>query len=165
MSQSFNQTVIERLKAQFPQSIEATIEFRGDLTARIKKSDIVEVCAFLRTDSELSFDMVIDLCGVDRYRSEGRFEVIYNLYSLKNKAYVRLKVLVDENDCVVDSVTSVWAGANWHERETYDMFGITFRGHPDLRRMYMPEEFEYYPLRKDFPLMGIPDSIPLPRKK
>jgi NADH-quinone oxidoreductase subunit C len=90
--------------------------------------------------------------------------VIYNLYSLKNKKYLCLKVLVNEDDPVVESVTNVWSGANWHERETYDMFGITFKGHPDLRRMYMPEEYEHYPLRKDFPTMGITDSIPLPRK-
>jgi len=165
MSQSFNQEVVERLKAQFPKSIESINEFRNDVTVQIQKTDIVRVCEFLKTDPDLAFEMVIDLCGVDKYRPEGRFEVIYNLYSLKNKAYFRLKVLVDENECVVDSVTSVWSGANWHERETYDMYGISFAGHPDLRRMYMPEEFEYYPLRKDFPLMGIPDSIPLPRKK
>lgn len=159
-----NELVIHRLKAQFPQSIEATSEFRGDLTVQVKKVDIVRVCTFLRDEGELSFDMVIDLCGVDMFRPEGRFEVIYNLYSLKNKKYVRLKVLVDEEDPVVDTVTTVWSGANWHERETYDMFGIKFEGHPDLRRMYMPEEYEYYPLRKDFPTMGITDSIPLPRK-
>jgi NADH-quinone oxidoreductase subunit C len=89
--------------------------------------------------------------------------VVYHLYSLQHTTYVRLKVRVDENDLTVPSVAGLWASANWHERETYDMFGIKFTGHPDLRRMYMPEEFEYHPLRKDFPLMGIPDSIPLPR--
>ncbi len=159
-----NERIIERLKEQFPQSIETTNEFRNDLTVQVKKTDIVRVCTFLRDDSELSFDMVIDVCGVDMYRPEGRFEVIYNLYSLKNKKYVRLKVLVDEENPVVDTVSAVWSGANWHERETYDMFGIKFAGHPDLRRMYMPEEYEYFPLRKDFPTMGITDSIPLPRK-
>jgi NADH-quinone oxidoreductase subunit C len=159
-----NELIVRKLKTQFPQSIEATSEFRSDLTVQVRKQDIVKVCEFLKNDSELSFDMVIDLCGVDMYRPEGRFEVIYNLYSLKNKKYVRLKVLVDEENPVVDTVSTVWSGANWHERETYDMFGITFEGHPDLRRMYMPEEYEYYPLRKDFPTMGITDSIPLPRK-
>jgi NADH-quinone oxidoreductase subunit C len=153
-----------KLKERFPHSIEDTREFRNDLTVQVRKEDIVKVCNFLKADPELSFDMVIDLCGADMYRPEGRFEVIYNLYSLKNKKYLCLKVLVNEDDPVVESVTNVWSGANWHERETYDMFGITFKGHPDLRRMYMPEEYEHYPLRKDFPTMGITDSIPLPRK-
>ena len=89
---------------------------------------------------------------------------MYNLYSLGHKRHLRLKVRTGEEHPVVPTVTGVWPGANWHERETFDMFGIRFDGHPDLRRMYMPEEFEYYPLRKDFPLMGIPDSLPLPRR-
>jgi NADH-quinone oxidoreductase subunit C len=159
-----NDIIIQELKARFPESIEGTHEFRGDLTVQVNRNDIVKVCDFLKSNPELSFDMVVDLCGVDMYRPEGRFEVIYNLYSLKNKKYLRLKVLVDEEDPVVDTVSSVWSGAGWHERETYDMFGIRFEGHRDLRRMYMPEEYEYYPLRKDFPTMGITDSIPLPRK-
>ena len=165
MSESLNPSVIRKLQERFPKSVIATSEFRSDLTVQIPKADIVRVCEFLKDDPDLAYDMVIDLCGVDMYTTENRFQVIYNLYSLKNKSYLRLKVAVDENGCVVDSVTGVWPGANWHERETYDMFGIEFKGHPDLRRMYMPEEFEYYPLRKDFPLMGIPDSIPLPKKK
>ena len=159
-----NALVIEKLKAAFPQGIESDNEFRGDLTLQIRREDIVPVCRFLKDDADLSFDMIIDLVGVDRYTPANRFEVVYNLYSITNKAYVRLKVRVEEDNPVVDSVTGVWEGANWHEREAYDMIGIRFRGHPDLRRMYMPEEFEYYPLRKDFPLMGIPDSIPLPRR-
>jgi NADH-quinone oxidoreductase subunit C len=159
-----NDIIIQKLKTEFPDSIESTTVFRNDLTIQVKREDIVKVSGFLKNDPDLSFDMVVDLCGVDMYRPEGRFEVIYNLYSLKNRKYVRLKVLVDEEDPVVDTVSSVWSGAGWHERETYDMFGIKFEGHPDLRRMYMPEEYEYYPLRKDFPTMGITDSIPLPRK-
>jgi NADH-quinone oxidoreductase subunit C len=164
MGTPVNQIIVEKLKAQFPQSIEDTDEFRNDLTVVVKKQDIVPVCAFLKTDPGLAFDMIIDLCGVDLYTPEGRFEVVYNLYSLKNKKYVRLKVRVEEEDAVVPTVTGIWSGANWHERETFDMMGIRFSGHPDLRRLYMPEDFEHYPLRKDFPLMGIPDSIPLPRK-
>ncbi|MCZ6777148.1 MAG: NADH-quinone oxidoreductase subunit C [Ignavibacteria bacterium] len=159
-----NQEIIQRLKAQFPDSIEESDEFRDDLTLRVKTEDIVKVCNFLKNDHELAFDMIVDLCGVDMYRPEGRFEVVYNLYSLKKKKYLRLKILVDEDNPIVDTVSVVWSGANWHERETYDMYGIKFKGHPDLRRMYMPEDFEYFPLRKDFPLMGIPDSLPLPRK-
>lgn len=159
-----NELIVSKLKEKFPDSIEGTSEFRGDLTVQVKKNDIVKVGEFLKNDPELSFDLIIDLLGVDMYRPEGRFEVIYNIYPIKNSKYVRLKVLVDEDDCVVPTVTGVWPGANWHERETYDMMGVKFFGHPDLRRMYMPEEYAYYPLRKDFPLMGIPDSIPLPRK-
>ncbi len=159
-----NKEIIQRLKAQFPDCIEESDEFRDDLTVLVRREDIVRVCNFLKNDPKFAFDMLVDLCGVDMYRPEGRFEVVYNLYSLKKKKYLRLKVLVDEDDPVVDTVSVVWSGANWHERETYDMFGIKFKGHPDLRRMYMPEDFEYFPLRKDFPLMGVPDSLTLPRK-
>jgi NADH-quinone oxidoreductase subunit C len=159
-----NEMILARLKASLPDSILAVDEFRGDLTVTVRKADVVRVGEFLRDTPELAFDMIIDVLGVDMYRPENRFEVVYNIYSLKNKAYVRLKVQVDEADLSVPTVTGVWAGANWHERETYDMFGVKFAGHPDLRRLYMPEEFEYHPLRKDFPTMGIPDSLPLPRR-
>jgi NADH-quinone oxidoreductase subunit C len=157
-----NQPVLDKLKAAFPESVRAAVEFRGDLTVTVRKEDIVAVAGFVK--SELAFDMLIDLLGVDMYRPEERFEVIYNVYSLTHRTYLRLKVLVDEQDLHVPTVTGVWPGANWHERETFDMFGLKFTGHPDLRRMYMPDEFEYHPLRKDFPTMGIPDSLPLPRR-
>ncbi len=153
-----------KLRNKFPQAILEVSEFRGDLTFLVDKNSIVEICKFLRDDEELSFDLLVDLCGVDRAKRKDRFEVVYHLVSLKNKFRLRLKTRVDEKDCEVESVTSVYPTANWHERETYDMFGIIFKNHPDLRRMYMPEEFEYYPLRKDFPLMGIPGSLQLPKK-
>ena len=159
-----NQAIVDRVKALVPDSILSTEEFRGDLTIRVSVKSLVSVCETLKTDPALAFAMVIDITAVDRYTPEERFEVVYNLYSLEHKRYVRVKVRIDEQDPVVPTVTGVWAGANWHERETFDMFGIRFAGHPDLRRLYMPEEFEYYPLRKDFPLMGIPDSLPLPRR-
>lgn len=157
-------TTIERARARFPGSILDVTEFRGETTLTVKKDDIVAVCTFLRDDPESRFDYLSDLCGADAYKPESRFEVIYNLYSLTAKQRLRLKVLVDETDLHVPSVTAVWSGAEWPEREAFDMFGIIFDGNKDLRRMYMPEEFEYFPLRKDYPLMGIPDSIPLPRK-
>lgn len=160
---TLNETILQKLQSRFHDSIEASNEFRGDLAVQVRKQEIVNVGRFLKEEPDLAFDLVIDVCGVDMYRPVGRFEIIYILYSLKNKAYVRLKVLVDEEDPTVETVSGVWEGANWHERETFDMYGVKFAGHPDLRRMYMPEEFEYYPLRKDFPLMGIPDSLPLPR--
>ena len=156
--------IVDRLKAQRGDAVLTINEYRGELTIVIKKRYITRVCQFLRDDPELCFDSLRDLCGADYYRPDDRFEVVYNLYSLKNKFRLRLKVRVDESDLHVPTVTGVWATANWHEREAYDMYGIVFDGHPDLRRIYMSEEFEYHPLRKDFPLMGIPGSLPLPRK-
>ena len=159
-----NSSIVERLNAFSRESIEGTDEYRGDLTVTVRRADIARVATFLKNDPELSFEQIIDVIGVDMYRPEFRFEVVYVLYSLKNRKHLRLKVRVEEDHPVVPSVTGVWAGANWAEREAYDMIGIKFEGHPDLRRLYMPDEFEYYPLRKDFPLMGIPDSLPLPRR-
>ncbi len=157
-------TVVEKLTMRFPNSLMEAKEFRDETTLHIKKEDIVRVCEFLRDDASCQFNYCSDVCGADAYTPENRFEVIYNLYSLPLKHRIRLKVFVDETDLHCPSVSSVWPGADWPERETYDMFGIIFDGHKDLRRMYMPEEFEYHPLRKDFPMMGVPDSIPLPRK-
>lgn len=159
-----NQAIVDRVKALVPDALLSTEEFRGDLAIRVGVNSLVNVCGALKTDPALAFAMVIDVTAVDRFTPEERFEVVYHLYSLEHKRYVRVKVRVDEQDPVVPTVTGIWPGANWHERETFDMFGIRFAGHPDLRRLYMPEEFEYYPLRKDFPLMGIPDSLPLPRR-
>jgi NADH-quinone oxidoreductase subunit C len=159
-----NQAIPDRVSELAPGSVLSSVEYRGELTMMVKPGDIVRVCETLKSDPSLAFDMVIDITAVDRALPQERFEVVYHLYSLQYKRYVRLKVRVEEQHPVVPTVTGVWAGANWHERETFDMFGIRFSGHPDLRRLYMPEEFEYYPLRKDFPLMGIPDSLPLPRR-
>jgi NADH-quinone oxidoreductase subunit C len=156
--------VFESLKARFKDSIISVQEFRGELTVAIKKEDIVAVCDFLKGDDELRFDLLEDLCGVDMNTPTDRFQVVYHVFSLKNKFRIRLIVSVDESDLKVPTVSTVWSTADWHEREAYDMFGIRFDGHPDLRRLYMPDEFEYYPLRKDFPLMGIPGSLPLPNK-
>ena len=155
--------ILEKL-TRFGDAIESVNEYRGELTVVVRKSKIKEICFFLRDDVELRFDSLRDVCGADYYRPQDRFEVVYNLYSLSNKSRLRLKIRVDESDLHVDSIVTVWSTADWAERETYDMFGIIFAGHPDFRRIYMPEEFEYYPLRKDFPLMGIPGSLSLPRK-
>jgi len=159
-----NQRIVEKLSSLAQGVVESSEEFRGELTVTLKSEAIVRACTVLRDDPELAFDMLIDLTAVDRYRPEARFEVVYHLYSLSNRRYLALKVHADEGHPEVPSVTGIWPSANWHERETFDMFGIKFSGHPDLRRLYMPEEFEYYPLRKDFPLMGVPDSLPLPRR-
>lgn len=157
-----NERILERLKAEFPAA--QTNTYRGELTVVVPKGEIVSLCRFLRDDLALQFDSIRDICGADYYRPDDRFEVVYNLYSIPHGARLRVKVRIDESDLRVPTVTGVWSGADWMERETYDMYGIIFDGHADLRRIYLPEEFEYYPLRKDFPLMGIPGSLPLPRK-
>ena len=160
-----NAVIIEKLKAKFGEQNLQVSEFRNELTIVVPKDRIVEICRFLKEDSELKFDFLMDLCGIDMNTAENRFGVIYNLFSLTNKFRLRLKTFTEEEDPKVPTVTGVWGTANWHERETFDMFGIVFVGHPDLRRVYMPEEFEHHPLRKDFPLMGIPGSLPLPKNK
>jgi len=156
--------LINKLKEKFQDFIEEIIDYSNELTFVISKNKILDVCYFLKNNEDLKFDYLVDICGVDRFKKENRFEVVYNIWSEKLKYRIRLRVKVDEKDLQLDSVTSIWKSADWYERETYDMFGIVFLNHPDLRRIYMPEEFEYFPLRKDFPLIGIPDSLPLPRR-
>lgn len=156
--------LLEKLRSKFNTSILNVGEFVSDLIVTLKKGDLLTVCQFLRDDTELKFDCLRDVVGIDQYRPEDRFEVVYNLYSLTNNYRIFLKIRLDESDLKVPSVSGVWSSADWYEREVFDMFGIEFEGHPDLRRIYMPEEFEYYPLRKEFPLMGIPGSLPLPQK-
>ena len=153
-----------RLNANFPNLQKEFSEYKDELTLQVQKSNIVEVCKILKNDSELSFNHCQDVTAIDWAKRKNRFTVVYHLFSLKNKFRLVVKVDVDESDCTVDTVSSVWRSANWHEREVYDMYGIIFNDHPDLRRMYMPEEFEYHPLRKDFPVLGIPGSLPLPKK-
>ncbi|MCJ7552744.1 MAG: NADH-quinone oxidoreductase subunit C [Ignavibacteriaceae bacterium] len=139
-------------------------EYKDEFVIKFDKQFILPVCKFLKTNSELEFIMCEDVTAVDWATRKNRFTVVYHIYSLKNNYRIVLKADVDESDCSIDTVSSVWRSANWQERETYDMYGIIFNNHPDLRRIYMPEEFEYHPLRKDFPLMGIPGSLSLPKK-
>jgi len=159
-----NATVVQKLSSTFGEGILEFSEFRDELTVVVPKERIVEVCRFLKEDPDLRFDLLADLCGIDMFTPVKRFGVIYNLFSIAHHQRIRLKTFVEEDDLHVPTVTGVWATANWHERETFDMFGIVFDGHPDPRRIYMPDEYEHFPLRKDFPLMGIPGSIPLPKK-
>lgn len=152
--------ILQALQAKFSHAIREVTEFRGETTLLVKVASLVNICRALK--EEHGFNYCADICGADRFTDDERFEVIYNLTNLNKHWRIRLKVRVSEENPVVPSVTSIWPAANWHERETYDMYGVRFAGHPDLRRMYMPEDFEYYPLRKDFPLIGVPGSIPLP---
>jgi NADH-quinone oxidoreductase subunit C len=133
-------------------------EFRGETTVRLLRERILEACRYLKT--ECGFDMLTDLSGVDNFGDEVRYEVVYHLYSLANRQHLRLKISVPEDDLVVDSVVSVWKTADWHEREAFDMFGIRFRNHPNLKRILMWEGYPYHPLRKDFPLAGMPTELP-----
>ena len=159
-----NEKALDRLRTKFGDGMFEWSEFRGELTVIVPKDHIVDVCKFLKGEPDLEYNLLADLCGIDMNTATKRFGVIYNLYSLKTKHRFRLKTFTEEEHPHVPTVTGVWSTANWHERETFDMFGIIFDGHPDLRRVYLPEEFEYYPLRKDFPLMGIPGSLELPKK-
>ena len=154
----------QKLKEKFPSVNFEVSDYIDELTIKFDKKLVVEVCKFLKTDSELEFNWCSDVTAIDWATRKNRFTVIYNIFSMKHNFRLRLKADVDESDGTIDSVSSVWKAANWQERETYDMYGIKFNNHPDLRRMYMPEEFEYHPLRKDVPLMGIPGSLPLPKK-
>lgn len=154
----------QKLKEKFSNSEFEFSEFRDELSIKLNKENILSVCRFLKKDADLEFLLCEDITAVDWAKRKDRFTVVYHIFSLKNKFRLVLKSDVDESDCSVDSVSSVWKTSNWQERECYDMYGIKFNNHPDMRRIYMPEEFEYYPLRKDFPLMGIPGSLPLPKK-
>ena len=147
---------IAALEKQFP--VLAKKEFRNETTLTVEAGRIAEVCAFAK--SELGFDCLTNLCSVDNFGSEPRFEVNYDLYSYADNHYLRLKAAVSEDEPSLPSVTGVWNAANWHEREVYDLMGIRFSGHPDLRRILMWEGYPYHPLRKAFPLAGRPSEMP-----
>jgi NADH-quinone oxidoreductase subunit C len=125
---------------------------RGELTLEIVPGKIASVCGFLKFDRK--FARLSSVTAVDRYPTEPRFEVVYHLHSVERHERVRLKCRLPGLDPVIESVTGVWAGANWYEREVFDLFGIRFLNHPDLRRIMMPEDWEGHPLRKDYPITG-----------
>jgi NADH-quinone oxidoreductase subunit C len=147
--------VAEHLKEKFPEAVTNVAEHCGQVSVTIGRAALLEVCRSLRDEPGYGFDMIRDLTAVDYLgKRTPRFEVVYHIYSVRNRTLIRLKVLVDERDPWVDSVQPIWIGADWHERECYDLFGITFKGHPDLRRILMPEDWEGHPLRKDYPVAG-----------
>lgn len=150
---------LARLEQTFAGAVRLTASNRGDETAVVEAKRIRDICRFLHDDRQLAFTMLVDLTCVDTLgldeRPSGRFEVVYHLRSMSTGKRLRVKALIDESDRgeapEIDSVTSIWKGANWFEREAWDMFGVRFRGHPDLRRILMYEEFVGHPLRKDYP--------------
>lgn len=146
---------VRMLRERLPDAILSTQSFRNETTIIVQPGEIDRVCRYLKGDPDLRYDFLSDLTAVDRFHDHPRFEVVYHLYSLQFKRRIRLKTRVGEGQ-EIPSVTPVWGTANWHEREVYDMFGIGFEGHPDLRRILMPEAWEGHPLRKDYPLQASP---------
>ena len=142
----------------FGDRIQNKIEFRGETTFIIAREHLREVAKFCR--DELSFDYLLDISSVDNFGEEPRFEVVYELYSMTLAIHLRLKLRVSEDDPTVETVSDIWPTANWHEREVYDMMGLRFHNHPDLRRILMWEGYPYFPLRKEFPLEGLPSEMP-----
>jgi len=146
--------VLAMLKDRFGEKIVSVHSFRGDSTAVIEKDVLLDVMKMLRDDPGLSFEFVMDVTAVDFLGETPRFEVVYHLFSFSKNRRVRIKVKVSEEDPEIPTITPLWRGANWFEREVFDMYGIRFTGHPDLRRILMYEEFEGHPLRKDYPIEG-----------
>src|SRR5437870_2437455 len=148
-----------QIKNKFAELISGPVEFRGEVTIRLADAErIAEVCAFAKT--ELQFDYLVDITSIDNYGDDPRFTAVYELYGYGHRCHLRLKTDVSEEKSELPTVTSVWKTADWHEREIYDMMGVRFRGHPDLRRILMWEGYPYFPLRKDFPLAGKPSEVP-----
>jgi NADH-quinone oxidoreductase subunit C len=147
---------VELLQARFPEEVVEVTAFRGETQITVKPGRIVDICLALRDDPETSFKYLSVIAGMDYLPQSPRFGVVYHLYSHKNKNRVALKTLLEDDLApVVDSVVPVWSTANWHEREAYDLLGIRFKGHPDLRRILMPANWVGHPLRKDYPLKGM----------
>lgn len=141
---------VELLAEQFPAVTFEIHRFRGEVSIFVPRENIVEVATFLRDNADLRYNYLSDLCGNDWPDREVRFEVIYHLYSMEHFTRLRLKVRVPADDCHCPTVTGVWGTANWHEREVFDLFGIVFDSHPDLRRILLPEEWDGHPLRQDY---------------
>ncbi len=150
------QEIVDRIK-EVASDLVVSVELGKDWpVVVVDKSNLIRFMKFLKEDEVLQFELINDVTAVDWFDRKPRFDVVYHIFSMKNNQRIRVKTMVDDGESV-ESVTSIWDGANWLERETYDMFGIKFDNHPDLRRILMEEDFKYYPLRKEFPLEGIED--------
>ena len=144
---------IDMVELHYKDAIIDSHNFRGDQTITLQKNVLVDLFKFLRDNPALDFNFLMDLTAVDYLnRKDNRFEVVYHFYSLKHNDRLRVKVPVSEEDCAIDSVSSLWKTANWYEREVWDLYGIKFNDHPDMRRILLYEEFKGHPLRKDYPI-------------
>jgi NADH/F420H2 dehydrogenase subunit C len=148
--------LLDRLQERFPEAMLERTVARGEATALIAREHIVEVCTYCRDDAELQFDHLSDVVAVDWPERDERFDVVYHLYSIPANQRLRLKVHAGDG-VTVETVTGVWPAANWLEREVYDLMGIEFANHPDLKRILMWDDYPYFPLRKEFPTEGEPD--------
>ncbi len=146
--------VVAKLRAWDAQAIADVQLFRGELTIVVPRKHLRRAAEYLCREPGLEFTLLSDVTGVDRFPAEPRFELNYHLLSIPRHDRLRLRVLVPGNDPVAETVTPVWPTADWHEREVFDLFGVRFAGHPDLRRIVLPEDWEGYPLRKDYPTEG-----------
>ncbi len=149
--------VAECLRSWNPKAVAEVIEFRGETTIVVPRELLRATAERCREDAKLQYNLLTDATCVDRYPAEPRFELSYHLVSIPKREKVRLRVRLGGNDAVVDSLVPVWPGANWLEREIFDLFGIRFTGHPDLRRILLPDDWEGYPLRRDYPVEGYRD--------
>ncbi len=151
--------LIQQLRTRHGDLVSEPVEFRDELTMVVSDPErIVEVCEYAR--QSLGFDFLLDISSLDNYGADPRWTLVYELYGLAHRCHLRLKTHVSEEKSELPTVAGVWRTADWHEREIYDMMGIRFRGHPDLRRILMWEGYPYFPLRKDFPLAGKPTELP-----
>jgi NADH-quinone oxidoreductase subunit C len=150
--------LLNPLEGVFGSKIYNKAEFRGETSYSIAANDLRDIARFCR--DELLFDYLVDVTSIDNFGEEHRFEIVYHLYSMPHAVHLRLKLKVPEDIEAVDTVSDIWPTANWHEREIYDMMGIKFNGHPDLRRILMWDGYPFFPLRKDFPLEGLPSEMP-----
>ena len=159
MQGDFGSVALARLLEVHGEAVVSTHAQHGDATAQVERAAIVDVLRFLRDDGATAFEMLADLCAVDHLHEQPRFEVVYHLLSVSLNHRVRIKARVPEDACTIDSVCAVWPAADWMEREAWDLYGIRFAGHPDLRRLLLSEEFEGHPLRKDHPKQRRPGNL------
>jgi NADH-quinone oxidoreductase subunit C len=152
------QELLGSLEKSFGKRLQQKTEFRSERTYTISAHDLREIAKFCRDD--LSFDYLLDITSIDNFGEEPRFEIVYHLYSMPYGVHLRLKLKLSEEVGALDTVSDIWPTADWHEREIYDMMGIKFNGHPDLRRILMWDGYPFFPLRKDFPLAGLPSDMP-----